>query len=303
MLMSGAALTHAADSTRVIVPDQGNNRVLIYNHPTKSGQRADNVLGQSDFTTATEGTSSSVMSGPSAFVVDAAGNLYVSDTGNCRVLQFLQPFTNGEVANIVIGKPDFDTSCASSGASQTNIGSPSGLAIDKSGALWVADSSNARVLRFPAPLSTGETADLVIGQPDFLSFGCSTTSASNLCQPQGVAFGTDKMLWVSDSSSSRVLGYKPHFSNGMNATVELGHPAATAFTADASNDGRPSASSLAAPVGIAVDPANRLWVVDGSNNRYCGLALNTRTAKPPPWCLANPTSYRMLRTRAERRVP
>ena len=34
MLMSGAALTHAADSTRIFVSDQGNNRVLIYNHPT-----------------------------------------------------------------------------------------------------------------------------------------------------------------------------------------------------------------------------------------------------------------------------
>lgn len=268
MLMSGAALTHAADSTRIFVPDQGNNRVLIYNHPTKSGQRADLVLGQSGFTTATSGTSSTAMSKPAAIALDAAGNLYVSDTGNCRVLQFLQPFVDGEAASVVIGKPDPDTSCGSLTASQTNLGSTGGLAFDKSGALWVADAGNNRVMRFPAPFSTGQPADLVVGQTDFLSNSCPTTpSAASLCQPEGVAFGTDKMLWIADSSDHRVLGYKPAFITGMSAIVELGHPAATAFTSNASNDGGASASSLFGPTGIGVDPANRLWVVDGWNNR------------------------------------
>lgn len=268
MLMSGAALTHAADSTRIFVPDEGNNRVLIYNHPTKSGQRADSVLGQSGFTTATSGTSSTAMSRPAAFALDAAGNLYVSDTGNCRVLQFLQPFIDGQSASVVIGKPDADTPCGSLTASQTNLGSTGGLAFDKSGALWVADAGNNRVLRFPAPFSTGQEADLVIGQPDFLSTSCPTTpTAASLCQPEGVAIGTDKMLWVADSSDHRVLGYKPAFTPGMSAIVELGHPAATAFTSNLSNDGGVSASSLFGPTGIAVDPANRLWVADGWNNR------------------------------------
>ena len=49
------------------------------------------------------------MSRPAAFALDAAGNLYVSDTGNCRVLQFLQPFIDGESTSVVIGKPDADT--------------------------------------------------------------------------------------------------------------------------------------------------------------------------------------------------
>lgn len=288
MLMSGTVLTYAADSTRIVVPDQGNNRVLIYNHPTKSGQRADNVLGQGGFDTSDEGTSSTAMSGPSAFAQDAAGNLYVSDTGNCRVLQFLQPFTNGQVASLVIGKPDFDTSCGTLSASQTNLGSTGGLAFDKSGALWVADATNGRVLRFPAPLSNGEAADLVIGQTDLDSSGCATPSAASLCQPEGLAFGTDKVLWVADSTNARVLGYKPPFSNGMNAFVELGHPAATAFTSSATNDGGPSASSLFGPTGIGVDPANRLWVVDGWNNRVLRFSPKYKNGEAATVVLGQP---------------
>ena len=46
-----------------------------------------------------------------------------------------------------------------------------GLAVDDSGNLWVADSGNGRVLRFPAPFSvaagTTQTADMVLGQSSF----------------------------------------------------------------------------------------------------------------------------------------
>lgn len=75
---AGQATSNLDNNPRVVVPDQGNNRVLIYNHPVANGQRADVVLGQSSFSKATFGTSSTTMASPAAYAFDKNGNLYIN---------------------------------------------------------------------------------------------------------------------------------------------------------------------------------------------------------------------------------
>ena len=58
------------------------------------------------------------------------------------------------------------------------IGFPDSLAFDKSGNLWVSDDTNGRVLEFPQPFSTNESASMVVGQPNF-------TSISPVAGPSG----------------------------------------------------------------------------------------------------------------------
>ncbi len=259
---TAVATSNPSNSPLLVVPDQGNNRVLIYNHPLANGQRADVVLGQSGFTTATSGTSSTTLSRPAAYVLDKKGNLYVSDTGNCRVLQFAPPFVDGEAAQAVIGAPDFNTGCTGVVTASTLV-AVSGLAIDKSGALWVADTGSNRVLRFKSPFTT---ADIVLGQADFTSSSCNSPTAATLCSPVGLDFDSSGVLYVADSQNNRILGFKT-LKTGASAIVELGHPAATAFTSSIVNDGGPSARSLAGPLGIGIDSKNRIWVSDSMNNR------------------------------------
>jgi sugar lactone lactonase YvrE len=140
------------------------------------------------------------------------------------------------------------------------------VAIDKSGALWVADSGNNRVLRFKAPFTANKSADIVIGQTDFISNACPTATAASLCTPNGLDFDSSGVLYVADSQNHRILGFKT-IKTGASATVELGHPAATAFTSNTPNDGGPSAKSLFVPLGIGIDSKNRIWVADSFNNR------------------------------------
>jgi sugar lactone lactonase YvrE len=226
------------------------------------------VLGQSDFTTATTGTSATAMSGPTAFVVDESGNLIVSDSGNCRLLLFRPPFTTGEAASAVLGKPDFTTACSVPAApSATNLGVTGGVAIDDSGNLWAADSQNNRVLHFKQPFKTGKAPDIVIGQPDYNSGACPTTpTAASLCTPIGVGVDSDGILWVVDMQDNRVLGYKSP-KKKMSANIELGHPVATAFTSNTANDGGISAKTFSMPTGIAFDSKDFMWVADMGNNR------------------------------------
>ncbi len=75
-------------STQMFVGDEGNNRVLIWNtFPTTNGQAADVVLGQPNFTTTTNGTSATVMNGPTGVFLFGK-QLIVSDTENSRYLIF-----------------------------------------------------------------------------------------------------------------------------------------------------------------------------------------------------------------------
>jgi len=266
-LLAGTVLATGASrfqTTSLAVPDANNNRVLIYNFPVTNGQAANVVLGQSNFDTAGAGNSATTMNAPSATAVDDLGNLYVSDSMNCRVLQFPPPLTTGEAARLVIGQADLNTSCGGA-ASASTLGRTGALAFDQAGNLWVVDNQNSRVLRFKAPFKTGEAANLVVGQPNFVSTGCASPTANTLCYPVGIAFDNHNYLWVADSSNNRILEYKAPQTN--TASLELGQPAATAFTSNTENNGGISASSLSGPQQIGFDPQDQLWVADSGNNR------------------------------------
>ena len=184
-------------------------------------------------------------------------------------MQFKPPFTNGMNASVVIGAPNFTTTSCTPGAN--TLANVVWVAIDGNGDLWVSDNSS-RIVEFVPPFSNGMAASVVIGQASLSSSaGCNQSgspTASTLCDPWGMAFDSSGNLWVSDLWNNRVLEFKPPFSNGMAASLELGQPSgATAFTSNAANNPSLSATSLYNPVQTAFDGDGNLWVSDGDNNR------------------------------------
>ncbi len=249
-------------TTRIAVADRGNNRVLLYDTPLSNGESASVVLGQADFTTATAALTASGMSAPADIAEDSAGNLYVSDTANHRVLQFKPPFSNGMSASLVIGQPDFVTGTA--GTTQNGLSGPLGLAFDGSGNLWVVDDLNSRVLQFKPPFATGMNASLVIGQADFTTSAPATT-VTGLGFPGFIAFDAEGDLWVTDGGANRALEYKTPFTSGMAASLVIGQSVFN-FGGAAT-----TATGLDNPAGIAFDSARTLWIGDNLNNRVLGF--------------------------------
>lgn len=266
---SGGSNNVVSQTTKFLfVADASNNRVLEYAVPFSTGESATLVLGQPGFTTGAinqgGAVGASTMSGPSGSAVDTAGNLYVADSGNCRVLKFTPPFTNGMSATLVLGKATLTDTCVLGVAgTATTLGSVGGLAFDSGGNLWVADNGNSRVLEYKPPFSNGMAAALAIGQASpSASTGCNqgggvgTPTASTLCLPNFIVFDSTGNLWVADGGNGRALKYSPPFTSGMAATVAIGQPDLI------SNSCLFSATGMCSAVGVAFDHAGNLWVGD-----------------------------------------
>jgi hypothetical protein len=92
----------ALDSQRNLwVADGGNNRVLRFLFGDKS-QRANLVLGQTDFSSNSSGTGNNKFHSPAAVSFDASGNLYVADSYNNRVMKFTPPFATGQTGTTFV---------------------------------------------------------------------------------------------------------------------------------------------------------------------------------------------------------
>ena len=214
------------------------------------------VLGQATFITNTATTTAKGLAGPIGLAFDTEGDLWVADAGNNRVLEYVPPFTDGMAASVVLGQTSF---LANSGAtSATNLSFPGAVAFS-SGVLWVADSSNYRVVGFAAPFSTGEGATYLLGQSSFIGTGASGAGA--LSDPTSVSSDSRGDLWVSDNGNNRVVEFLPPFTTFETPAVAIGQTSLT------TNSAGNTSTTLSGPWGAFVSPAGDLWVTDGANVR------------------------------------
>ena len=116
---------------------------------------------------------------PVGVAVDAAGNIYVADTGNDRI----QKFVSGGA---------FITKWGANGENDGEFKGPQGMAIDGSGNLYVVDWANHRIQKF----------DL---DGNFLGkWGSQGSGDGQFDFPQDVAVDADGNVYVTDSDNNRV---------------------------------------------------------------------------------------------------
>ncbi len=276
------------------VVDNGNNRVLRFSaayQVTTNRQAASVVLGQASFTANVAATTASGMSTPSSLTVDAAGNLWVADSGNNRVLRFASAtsLASGASANGVLGQSSL--TLGANATTQSGLYYPQDLTSSGT-TLFVSDAGNNRVLRYASAASkaNGGNADSVLGQSDFISYNPQTTQ-NGLNYPYGLCVDAAGGLYVADMYNDRVLVYSNAVSkvNGGNADAVIG---TTSFT-DTNLPGPVTQSLLNNPQGLAFDATrNILTVVDEYNSRALVygapvLVATTCTVSGSP----NPSTY------------
>jgi len=220
--------------------------------------------------------------------VDGNNNLFVADTNKSRVLEFLDPLASGvsctpnadgsgcagdTTVDYVLGQSNLiNTGCDDGGVSASNLCMPYGIAVDPgTNNLYVADVNNNRVVVFPAPISTGESAAQVWGEPDF-DANIAGTGPDLFEFPDGVALDGAHNLYVSDTFNMRVLEYpagSPYPSTSPGTSWGVGD--ASDFS-DSGQCGVGYSGQTVMPnafkgIGIALDSSGGLYVADACASR------------------------------------
>ena len=288
-------------------------RILGFKYPFGSGGviNASWVIGQANFTSDLTGVTSSLFSsGVSSFCFDNNNNLWVADTNNNRVSGFAAQniyTTGGAQASWVIGQPNF-TSNTIQTLSAKSLYTPKGIAIDKNGNLWVADSSS-RVLGYSNPQSIMPTANYVIGQSNFTSntYAVAQNKFSTTSSITQIAFDNNNNLWVYDFyrilgfASSSLYGnnqpnaswlmFQPNYTSSAVATLSQGYTvdydnAGFFYSETISNENIVSASpnpyqiAYTDPLYLAFDSNNNVWISDTQNFRIMQYLDPTQNTYP-----------------------
>ncbi len=260
----------------VFVAESGNNRVLVYDVATiGNGESAQNVLGQSSFTTGTAAATAAGLNSPRGVAYDSVNNrLFVADTGNNRVLVYdMATITNGQNAVNVLGQSSYTGTAAAT--TQAGMNAPEELAYDSgNNRLYVADSGNNRVLVYDvAAITNGENAINVLGQSSFTT-GTAATTQAGMSGPRGMVYDSvTNRLYVAGAGNNRVTVYDvATITNGENAINVLGQSSFTTSAAATTQAG------LSGPRGLAYDRgAKRLFVAGNTNNRVTVYDVATIT--------------------------
>jgi sugar lactone lactonase YvrE len=195
---------------------------------------------------------SATLNTPIGVAVDAAGNLYIADAFNNRI----RKVNAAGVITTVAGNGDARFSGDHGVATSASLSAPFGVAVDKAGSFYIADTSNHRVRK----VDTSGMITTVAGNgtEGFSGDGGAATRAS-LNFPTGVTVDRAGNLFITDQSNHRIR----KVTTGGAITTVAGNGDA-GFSGD---HAAATSASLNLPIGTAVDAAGTLYIADTSNHR------------------------------------
>jgi sugar lactone lactonase YvrE len=198
---------------------------------------------------------------PQAVVLDSSGNLFIADTNN-NVIRKVNAQTNiitTYAGGGGCGTQQNQTYCGDGGpATSAELYHPIGLAFDKSGDLYIADTGNnvVRKVNLTTNIITTVAGD---GTPGFSGNGGLATSAE-LYQPASITFDSSWNLYIADTYNNRVR--KVTESTGIISTFAGGGSGCTQQS-DGLGDGCPAALAvLSHPAWLSFDPTGDLFLAD-----------------------------------------
>ena len=192
------------------------------------------------------------LSSPKGIAVDAAGNVYISDTENHRI----RKVTTDGIIKTIAGTSLLGFSGDGKPAVGAQLNSPVGIASDGPGNLYVADQSNYRVRKISV---TGIISTIAgDGSPGNTGNGGAATMA-RINSVAGMNIDANGNVYFTDTGVSTVRMVTP---GGLIRLV------AGNGTYGGNGDGGPAASAqLANPTGVAIDASNSVYIADKDNHR------------------------------------
>ncbi len=204
---------------------------------------------------------------PQDIVVDAAGNVYITDTWNHRIRKVT---ASTGVISTVAGNGTEGYSGDGGPATSAELNAPSGVAVDGAGNIYIADSDNNRVRKVTA--STGVISTVAgNGTKGYSGDGGLATNAElNTLYGPGAAVALDAAgnIYIADQFNNRIR--KVTVSTGIITTV-----AGNGTTGYSGDGGAATNAELNGPDGVALDSAGNIYIADPYNYRVRKVTVST----------------------------
>ena len=229
---------------------------------------------------------------PTGIAVDNSGNVYIADTFNNRVRKIDQ---TGVITTYAGTGTPFPVSGDGGPATSARLAWPTGLRLDDSGNLYIADAGNMRVRRVSPDGTITTVAGSGPGGPGYSGDGAAATDAA-LSWPKDIAFDAQGNLYIADTGNNAIRKVSPAdvistvahvngpsgiavdnsgtvYTNDGASIVKLSAQGTTIPVAGTgvkgySGDGVPAtAAKLTGPTGLAFDRSGNLFIGDGASVR------------------------------------
>ncbi len=253
----GAATSARLNNPRSIAFDSSGNMYIAdtSNHRIRKIDTSGNISTYAGSSAGLSGdggaASSAQFSGPQGIFIDSSDNIYVADTGNSRIRKI---DTSGNISTIAGTSSGF--SGDGGAATGAQLAAPVFAALDGSGNLYIADTSNNRIRKVD---TSGDISTYAgTGVTTYGGDGGVATMAQ-FSTPQNVAVDSAGNVYMADSGHHRIR--KIDTSGNISTYAGTG-------TAGLTGDGGPATSArINTPLGLAVDSADNLYIAEGNNSR------------------------------------
>lgn len=215
------------------------------------------------------------LNAPTGIAIDAAGNIYFCDTRNHRVRKI---GTDGKIRTIA-GTGEKGETGDGGDALKAKLNSPTGVAVDAAGNVYIADQLNHRIRKVDTKGIITTVAGT--GLPGYSGNGGLATQAQ-LFYPCCIALDAQGNLFIADRTNNRVRRV-----DAATGTISL--VAGTGRFGDDYDGRRADQARLRFPMGLAADPQGRIYFSDNANNR---VKLLTPITQGPTGELTEPPAIR-----------
>jgi uncharacterized protein (TIGR03437 family) len=217
-------------------------------------------IGASGFTGDGGQATAANLAFPAAIAFDSAGNMYIADASNSRVRKVA---TDGTITTFA-GTGDFGDFGDTNVATKAGMNRPYGVAVDKAGNVYIADTYNDSIRKVAAAGGIMSTFAGTSVQ-GFSGDGGAATGAT-LDTPTALALDAAGNLYIADTNNHRIR--KIGTDGNINTVAGTGG-------ASSSGDGGPAASAaLNSPEGVAVDSAGNIYIADTASHRVRKISLD-----------------------------
>jgi hypothetical protein len=221
--------------------------------------------------------SSARLDQPSGITLDGAGDLFIADTDNCRVDEV--PAASGTHYGVKMTAHRLYVVAGSSCTGAHALGYPSGVAVDGSGNLYIADATGNRVLKVSA--SARSTPHVVAGTGRAGAAGVGgPAAAAQLDTPLGIGVDGAGNLFIADTENCRVdeVPVASGTAYGMAMTAGRLYAVAGSGTCGIAGLGGPATSAqLQNPTAVVAGANGNLLIADRGNGTVVELATTAGT--------------------------